>query len=124
MTLSNRIRQKAAAIGIDKVGIVAAEPLAEEGARLSEWLDLGFQGQMSWLEREPEKRSDPRRLMPEARSVIVAPGNNITPHQHDNDHCRGKKSRYASGYEYNYDDREKQNAQLECKSHQIPTASG
>ena len=37
-----------------------------ERERLEEWLGRGFQGEMRWMERDPEKRTDPRALLPDA----------------------------------------------------------
>ena len=87
-------------LGLDKIGIVHAEPLFAEGERLKEWLGKGFHGEMRWMEREPEKRVDPRLLFPEARSVIVGAVNYFTPHEHSNEADRGKISRYAWGDDY------------------------
>ncbi|HEX8423647.1 MAG TPA: tRNA epoxyqueuosine(34) reductase QueG [Pyrinomonadaceae bacterium] len=95
-----RIRERALALGFDKVGIVAAAPLAEERARLEEWLRRGYHGEMNWMVREPERRTDPRLVMPDARSVIVVALNYFTPHAHDSDPARGKISRYAWGDDY------------------------
>jgi len=98
--LAEKIKQKAIEIGFSKVGIVPAEPLVSEGARLKDWLERGFQGEMAWLEREPEKRSDPRLLFPEARSVIVVALNYYTKHAHETSPRTGKISRYAWGDDY------------------------
>jgi len=106
-TFSDQIKQKAAEIGFQKVGIVRAEPLGRESSQLDDWLERGFHGNMAWLEREPGKRSDPTLLFPEARSVIVALLNYFTPHEHADDPTRGKISRYAWGDDYHDVVREK-----------------
>lgn len=106
-TLSERIGDKALEIGFHKVGIVRARALTEERARLEEWLAREFHGEMRWLEREPEKRSDPTVLFPPARSVIVVALNYFTPHSHDNGQGTGKISRYAWGDDYHDVMREK-----------------
>jgi epoxyqueuosine reductase len=93
-----KIRAQALALGFDKVGIVPAEPLSTERGHLNEWLSRGFHGEMAWLAREPEKRSDPTLLMPGARSVIVVAANYYTDHKHDG--SPGKLSRYAWGDDY------------------------
>lgn len=98
--LAEKIKLKASEIGFSKVGIVAPVPLVDEGAHLSEWLGRGFHGDMAWMEREPEKRSDPRLLLPDARSVVVVALNYFTPHQHLSDVNSGKISRYAWGDDY------------------------
>jgi epoxyqueuosine reductase len=101
------IKQKAAEIGFHKTGIVPAQPLYEEGDRLNEWLKRGYHGEMAWLAREPEKRSDPRLLFPAARSVIVTALNYYTDNEHADDRSLGKISRYAWGDDYHDVVREK-----------------
>lgn len=46
---ADQIKEAAMDLGIDKIGIVRAEILTEEGRRLSEWLGNGFQGEMKWM---------------------------------------------------------------------------
>lgn len=96
-SFSERIKQQAASLGIDKIGIVAAKPLVAERDHLNEWLSRGFHGNMAWMTREPEKRTDPQILFPGAKSVIVVAVNYYTPHEHSE---TGKISRYAWGDDY------------------------
>ncbi|MDQ3754448.1 MAG: hypothetical protein M3371_06920, partial [Acidobacteriota bacterium] len=74
-----QIKERALQEGFHKVGIVPAAPLEEERAHLEEWLQRGFHGEMHWLERAPEQRTDPRLLFPAARSVVVVALNYYTP---------------------------------------------
>jgi epoxyqueuosine reductase len=94
------IKERALAEGFHKVGIVRAEPLAEEAPRLKEWLARGYHGEMSWMARDVEKRLDPRALFPEARSIVVVALNYYTPDQHQENSNTGKVSRYAWGDDY------------------------
>ena len=87
-------------LGLHQIGIVRAETLSNENARLREWLARGFQGEMDWMARDPEQRTDPRRLFPEARSVVVVALNYYTSHQHQCNSRNGKVSRYAWGDDY------------------------
>jgi epoxyqueuosine reductase len=112
-TFSERIKQRAVEIGFQKTGIVRAEPLDREGFHLKEWLRKGFHGKMDWMEREPEKRSDPRLLFPEAKSVVVVAVNYYTKHEHDENADKGKISRYAWGDDYHDVLREKLNELLD-----------
>lgn len=98
--LTARIKDRALELGFDRVGIVPAAPLASERARLEEWLRRGFHSEMTWMARDPEKRTDPRLVMPDARSVVVVALNYYTPHQHSGDPATGKISRYAWGDDY------------------------
>ncbi len=97
---TERIKERALAEGFHKVGIVRAESLGPERERLQEWLRRGFQGEMRWMERDPEQRADPRLLFPQARSVVVVALNYYTPHQHTDTPGTGKISRYAWGDDY------------------------
>lgn len=106
-SLTEKIRSKAFALGIEKVGFARAEALHPEGERLFEWLDRGFHGEMAWLSREPHKRTDPRLVFPEARSVISTAVNYYSPARHEIDPTRGKISRYAWGDDYHEVVREK-----------------
>jgi len=98
--LSRRIKQQALNEGFEKVGIVPATTLDNEGKQLREWLDRGYQGNMSWMARDPEVRTDPRRLFSSARSVVVVAKNYYTPAKHTDDQRTGKVSRYAWGDDY------------------------
>ncbi|HEX7997353.1 MAG TPA: tRNA epoxyqueuosine(34) reductase QueG [Pyrinomonadaceae bacterium] len=97
---SRRIRERALVEGFHKVGIVRAGALRPERERLQEWLGRGFQGEMRWMERDPEQRADPRLLFPQARFVVAVALNYYTPHQHTDAPDTGKISRYAWGDDY------------------------
>lgn len=122
--LTHAIKNKATELGIDKIGIVPANSLDREKSNLLEWLDRGFHGEMAWMEREPEKRSDPRRLFPGARSVIVAAFNYHTPFSHENKPDLGKISRYAWGDDYHDVVSEKLKLLLEWIQTEVPHAGG
>lgn len=97
---SAMIKERARAEGFDKVGIVPADALMKERSLLNEWLRRGFHGEMSWMARDPEKRTDPRELLPSARSVVVVALNYFTSHNHNSSDAGGKISRYAWGDDY------------------------
>jgi epoxyqueuosine reductase len=98
--LSRFIKQQALAVGFDKVGIVRAAALDQEAVRLNEWLARGFHADMSWMEREPSGRIDPRTIFPGAHSIVVVAINYYTPSQHQERDGTGKVSRYAWGDDY------------------------
>ena len=100
LSLTEKIKQKAHEIGFHKIGIARAETLEMEGERLKKWLAEDFHGEMKWMEREPEKRADPRLIFEDAKSVVVVALNYFTPHEHEEDDSKGKVSRYAWGDDY------------------------
>ncbi len=93
-----QIKARAIELGFHKVGIVRPDALSKERVRLEEWLARGFHGEMNWMTRDPEQRTDPRRLFPATRSVAVVALNYYTPQEHSDN--PGKVSRYAWGDDY------------------------
>jgi epoxyqueuosine reductase len=98
--LRQQIMAAATALGFDLVGITSAAPLAH-GSRLRAWVAQGFAGEMGYMSRQIEKRLDPSRVLPEARSIIVLGMNYYTslgapevPPGH------GWIARYAWGQDY------------------------
>lgn len=123
-SLTQKIKQKALEIGFHKVGIVPAASLSEEKSRLERWLEKGFHAEMRWMEREPEKRADPRIYFPEAKSVIAVALNYYTPHAHEETESRGKVSRYAWGDDYHDVLQEKLRELLAWIKTEIPEIEG
>ncbi|PYM08865.1 MAG: tRNA epoxyqueuosine(34) reductase QueG [Candidatus Rokuibacteriota bacterium] len=95
-TLSEAVRERARALGFDRVAIGPAAP-PEHGAEFERWLDAGYAGTMEYLARGRAARRDPETLLPGARSVIaVALGYNQTA---DADGW-APIARYARGRDY------------------------
>ena len=65
------IRQQALAVGFDDCGVALAERLDDDAASMEQWVAQGLHGNMSYLERNREKRYDPRELVPGATAVVV-----------------------------------------------------
>ncbi|HEX4084452.1 MAG TPA: tRNA epoxyqueuosine(34) reductase QueG [Chthoniobacteraceae bacterium] len=96
--LKSELVSRALALGFDlcRVAPASAPPHAEAFDR---WLAGGNAGEMAWLERNRERRTDPQQVLPGAHSIIVlamnywqgapeaAPGS-------------GKIARYAWGADY------------------------
>jgi epoxyqueuosine reductase len=99
-SMTSRVKSKALALGFTGVGIASAGILEEEGARLRDWLDRGYQGSMGWMVRTVAKRSDPRLVLPGARSVIAVAVNYYADVPHRGGAGSGKISRYAWGDDY------------------------
>jgi epoxyqueuosine reductase len=72
MILSQDIKCKAMELGFDLVGITDASPIDTDHIKsLNDWLKSGFAGQMSYLQRNLEKRINPAKLLKNAQSVII-----------------------------------------------------
>lgn len=79
---------------------------------------------MAWMARDPDRRTDPRSLLPGARSVVVVAHNYFTPHEHAEDSSRGKLSRYAWGDDYHDVVGGKLRSLLERIKAEVPEANG
>jgi epoxyqueuosine reductase len=64
------VKRRARELGFDLVGITTAEP-PPHAAHFRQWLADGCHGEMNYLARNADRRCDPRRVLPGARSVIV-----------------------------------------------------
>ncbi len=80
MISRNLIIKVALEEGFDLVGVVAAEAMAEERKRFSEWLLSGAHSTLSYLERNVEKRFDARLLVDGCRSVVVCAVSYLSPY--------------------------------------------
>jgi epoxyqueuosine reductase len=97
------IRQRAAALGLDRVRLTPAALPAQTGERYRAALAAGHHGTMEWLAAEPERRRSPELLWPEARTAIVCglnygPGRDPLPELLHRD--RGYLSVYARHRDY------------------------
>ncbi|HZF37495.1 MAG TPA: QueG-associated DUF1730 domain-containing protein, partial [Blastocatellia bacterium] len=123
-TFTEKIKLEARRIGFDKVGAAPACALTEEGAMLGEWLARGFHGRMSYMARDPQRRADPRLLLPSAKSVVSVALNYFRPEKHRDAPETGKISRYAWGDDYHDVLRDKLKSLLEWIRDRAPGVEG
>ena len=67
---ASAIKEHARTLGFDACGIAPAADHSEL-AFLREWLDRGYAGGMTYLERSAARRADVRNVLPSARTVIA-----------------------------------------------------
>lgn len=97
---SQLIKSEALRLGFLSCGISKAEFLEDEAPRLERWLSQNMHGEMAYMENHFDKRLDPRKLMPGARSVISLLFNYF-PGKTQEDHTY-KISKYAYGEDYHF----------------------
>jgi epoxyqueuosine reductase len=95
LALGSVVKARARELGFDRVAIGPADP-PEHGGALEAWLDAGYAGTMSYLDRGRDERLDPARLLPGARSVVAV---SMSYNKSTEDDWRGV-SRYARGRDY------------------------
>ncbi len=95
------IRTEAARLGFSFVGFAKAQKLDAEARHLEQWLRRGFHGKMQYMENHFDKRVDPTKLVPGAKSVIVLL-HNYFPKEKQTDPTAPKLARYAFGEDYHF----------------------
>ena len=89
--------------GFEMAGVVRPDP-SNHGAHLRRWLEEGYHGEMEYLARADalERRDDPSRSLPGARSALVVAHDYFQPDPAGvpEDPARGVIARYARGRDY------------------------
>jgi len=98
-SLTQFTKEKALELGFMTVGIAKATHLKEEGDRLKDWLNKGYQGEMSYMANHFEMRTDPRLLVESAKSIICL-SYNYFPESAELSESAPKIARYAYGRDY------------------------
>jgi len=105
MGLAEDIKQKALDLGFDLVGITDASAIDTEQVEfLANWLRAGYAGQMQYMHRNFEKRTNPAKLLEGAQSVICV-GLNYTPARKQEERAKtdvptGRVADYAQYEDY------------------------
>ncbi len=100
MITSQRIKELANNSGFDLCGIVSPDIIPEAKKSLENWLEKNFHGEMDYMSKDPDRRTDPHKSMPQVNSIIMLGINyfqkdsNEVPKQH------GRVSKYARGKDY------------------------
>jgi epoxyqueuosine reductase len=102
--LATDIKAWGATLGFQQVGITGID-LGPDEARLQEWLDLNFHGEMEYMQRHGSKRCRPDELIPGTLRVICArmdywPDAAVDAERVLHDPGLGYVSRYALGRDY------------------------
>ena len=97
--LATHIKQTAYDLGFGFVGIARAERMDPEERRLEAWLNAGHHGTMQWMENHFDKRVDPTKLVPGAKSVVSLLYNYF-PADDTPSREAPKIARYAYGEDY------------------------
>jgi epoxyqueuosine reductase len=119
LTLEARLKQHAHELGFDLAGIATATE-ADSFDRLRAWLDQGFAGEMSYMERHAEARRHPSSILPEVRSVLMVAMN----YHSSSPRGEGGIARYALGTDYHDVLRARLNQLLAWVQHEVPGCRG
>jgi epoxyqueuosine reductase len=96
---SELIKIHAAQLGFDGCGISHVEKLEKDSMLLQQWLNAGYHAAMKYMSQHLEERSDPRKLVSGAKSVISVILNYYSSDSYK-DPDAPKVSKYAWGRDY------------------------
>ncbi len=98
--ITSLIKQKAIELGFQSIGIAQAGFLEEEAPRLEKWLKKGYHGKMAYMENHFDKRLDPTKLVPGAKSLISLSYNYFPKESQKGETY--KIAKYAYGKDYHF----------------------
>lgn len=116
------VKQFASQLGFHYCGIAKAVVLDDDARRLEQWLHKGMHGQMQYMENYFDLRTDPRKLVPGAKSVITLLLNYFPSEKQNAD--APKISRYAFGQDYHEVIRDKLNELIKLVKENIGDING
>ncbi|MBI9037209.1 MAG: tRNA epoxyqueuosine(34) reductase QueG [Bacteroidales bacterium] len=99
--ISKFIKSQAKYLGFFQCGISKARFLNDEAKKINNWLENSFQGEMSYMQNNLEKRLDPRLLQENAKSIISVLFNYF-PEETDFQKNNFTVSKYAFGKDYHF----------------------
>jgi epoxyqueuosine reductase len=101
LKLKQRLVSLAREIGFDSCRVAACD-FASHGDEFRNWLGEGEHGEMSYMERGEEKRCNPQKVLPGARSIVVLAKNYFQGERQagDTPAATGRIARYAWGDDY------------------------
>ena len=101
-TPTQSILNRCLAAGFARAGVCDAAPSAHSDA-FREWLAAGKHGSMAWLANNTDLRTDPAKILPGTRSIVMV-ADLYASRAHDNTESgapgRGRIARYARGDDY------------------------
>lgn len=96
----DEIRQFAFSQGFCDIGAVPYQVTDDANKHYLNWIEKKYNAGMDYLERNLDKRSDVRKILEGAESIIVLAFNYHTKFKHNDYDILGKISRYAWGDDY------------------------
>ncbi|HKK87865.1 MAG TPA: tRNA epoxyqueuosine(34) reductase QueG [Saprospiraceae bacterium] len=97
--LKEHILEWSDAVGFQDVRFAHSEHMEQEAIHLEEWLSEGRHGEMNYLENYFDKRTDPSKLVPGCKTVLVF-AHNYYPPEEELSKNGLKIARYAYGRDY------------------------
>ncbi len=95
--LRENLRAEALSLGFDVFGVAPIDADVQADY-FKKWIADGMHGEMEWMGKDTERRTEVTRVLPEARSIIVVGLNYYQPQPNPNYQI----AKYALGQDYHY----------------------
>jgi epoxyqueuosine reductase len=99
-TLSTDIKRLAFEAGFDLCGITTPEIIPHAKKAYEDWIEIEYHGELDYMAKNIERRTDPSKLMPGVKSIIMLGLNYYQPDSETIPDGHGRISRYARGKDY------------------------
>lgn len=99
--MKEAVRQRARELGFDDCRVTTAQPPAS-APQFRQWLARQYHGEMAYLERNADKRTEPRRVLSGARSVVTLAASYARVEQESAPPRAGIVARYARYKDYHH----------------------
>ena len=100
MVTSATIKRLAFSAGFDLCGIAKPAVIPKARAAYERWLVAGYHGDMAYLAKDPQRRTDPTQVMEGACSIIMLGLNCYQTNSEQVPPGHGRVARYARGKDY------------------------
>ena len=120
MITSTTIKRLALDCGFELCGIVSPDIIPEAKERLEKWLSRNFHGEMDYMAKEPDRRSNPAQVLPKVRSIIMLGLNYFQEDSKEVPINHGRVSKYARGKDYHNVITKKTKALLKAIKSEMP----
>ena len=99
-TLSEDIKRLAFEAGFDLCGITTPDVIPQAKKAYEDWVEVEYHGELDYMAKDIERRTDPSVLMPGVKSIIMLGLNYYQPDSATVPEGHGRVSRYARGKDY------------------------
>lgn len=97
---SETVKKLAYETGFDLCGITRVEPIESAKTHYENWIEKNYHGEMDYLAKNIDRRTDPEALLENSKSIIMLGLNYYHPNSSEVPKNSGRVARYARGKDY------------------------
>lgn len=98
--IAHDIKRLAFEAGFDLCGITTPDVIPHAKKAYEDWIEIEYHGELDYMAKNIERRTNPSLLMPEVNAIIMLGLNYYAPDSESVPPYHGRVSRYARGKDY------------------------